>query len=187
MHFNFNVACINQCTELEGPYKRLAIWFQGCRRRCKGCCNPELQELTFAHIISERKLIDIILRAKEKFGIEGVTFLGGEPLLQKGINSIAKQVHTRGLGTILFTGYKYESIVNIEGFDLIIDGEFLMDQKDNKRNLIGSTNQRIFDITGRYSTVLEWFYQPREKSNEVNFADSCIYFNGDVLMHNSDN
>lgn len=181
MYFDFNVAFINQCTELEGPYKRLAIWFQGCKKRCKGCCNLELQQLTFAHIISASKLMDIILMAKEKFGIEGVTFLGGEPLLQKGINYLAKQLQSMGLGTILFTGEKYESIVNIEGFDLIIDGEFLMDQKDDKHNLIGSTNQRIFDITGRYSIVLEWFYKPREKSNEINFSDSCIYFNGDVL------
>lgn len=48
----FNVASINTCTEAEGPYKRLCIWFQGCDIHCKGCCNPDYQPFEARHIMS---------------------------------------------------------------------------------------------------------------------------------------
>ena len=35
------VAQVVPCTEAEGPGRRFAVWFQGCPLRCPGCCNPE--------------------------------------------------------------------------------------------------------------------------------------------------
>ena len=60
----FNVALINTCTEVEGPFKRLCIWFQGCNRNCKGCCNKVLQPLKPANIISLEDLLKIIRKSK---------------------------------------------------------------------------------------------------------------------------
>ncbi len=40
-----NLASIRMCTESEGPGRRLAIWVQGCKKRCTGCCNPDMQEI----------------------------------------------------------------------------------------------------------------------------------------------
>ena len=40
-----NLASIRMCTESEGPGRRLAIWVQGCKKRCPGCCNPDMQEI----------------------------------------------------------------------------------------------------------------------------------------------
>ena len=57
----FNVASINTCTETEGPYKRLAIWFQGCNIHCKGCCNPDYQPLAAKNILSLEELVAINL------------------------------------------------------------------------------------------------------------------------------
>lgn len=28
------------CTEVEGPGRRAALWVQGCLKRCPSCCNP---------------------------------------------------------------------------------------------------------------------------------------------------
>ena len=40
-----NLASLRLSTESEGPGKRLALWVQGCERRCPGCCNPNMQEI----------------------------------------------------------------------------------------------------------------------------------------------
>ena len=103
----FNVASINQCTEVEGPYKRLCIWFQGCNILCKGCCNPEYQPLVPKHILSLSELVEIIAEAKDSFGIEGVTYSGGEPTLQEGLSELTEKNHKLGLGVISFTCRKY--------------------------------------------------------------------------------
>ncbi|MFA5467217.1 MAG: 4Fe-4S cluster-binding domain-containing protein, partial [Candidatus Izemoplasmatales bacterium] len=118
----FNVAQINLCTEAEGPYKRLAIWFQGCTIGCPGCCNPELQTMKPAHIISLDELIAIIKESKKENTIEGVTFLGGEPTLQSHLAELALHIHQEGLGVILFTGYEINQLNQsiISSVDLII-------------------------------------------------------------------
>ena len=69
----FNVASINTCTEAEGPYKRLCIWFQGCNIHCPGCCNPDYQPFEARHIMSLEELMAVIKEAKTRFEIEGVT------------------------------------------------------------------------------------------------------------------
>ena len=74
MSINFNIAAINQCTEAEGPNKRLAIWFQGCNIQCAECCNPKLFSLNKANIVSLDELIDIIKNAK--FNIPYITIDG---------------------------------------------------------------------------------------------------------------
>ena len=66
----FNVAYIKLMTEIEGPFKRCCIWFQGCNIHCKGCCNTELQELKPNHIVSLNQLTGIVKEAKEKYDIE---------------------------------------------------------------------------------------------------------------------
>ncbi|MFA6336213.1 MAG: 4Fe-4S cluster-binding domain-containing protein, partial [Bacteroidales bacterium] len=101
-----NSVLINLCTDAEGPHKRLAIWFQGCTIGCQGCCNPELQEMKQAHIMSLQEIIDIAQKSKEENAMEGVTFLGGEPTLQKHLAELSNELHNVDLGVILFTGYK---------------------------------------------------------------------------------
>ncbi|MDR1912730.1 MAG: radical SAM protein [Helicobacteraceae bacterium] len=178
----FNVACINRCTEAEGPEKRLAIWFQGCDKRCKGCCNPELLKLKPAHILTLDELLLIIAEAKKRFGIEGVTYLGGEPALQQGLAELSRIIRTAGLGAILFTG-KQESEVRADlkaEVDLIIDGGFEQNKLDDKRNLVGSTNQRLVFITDRYRPHKQWFYASRPKRVEINVADG-LFITGDKI------
>jgi anaerobic ribonucleoside-triphosphate reductase activating protein len=179
----FNIACINQCTEAEGPEKRLAIWFQGCDIRCADCCNPELFDIKPAHILSLDKVLEIITEAKEHFSIEGVTFLGGEPTLQRGLAELSIEIKKMGLGIILFSGRKAEEI-NEElksTVDIIIDGGFENDKPDNTRNLIGSANQRLIFITGRYQPFKEWFYSHRPKRMEINISNG-LFMTGDKVL-----
>lgn len=182
----FNIACINQCTEAEGPAKRLAIWFQGCDKRCAGCCNPQLFDFNPAHILPFDELLQIIARAKERFGIEGISYLGGEPTLQQGLAELSSAIRSAGLGVILFTGKQAEDIPDDlhASVDLIVDGGFEQDKPDEKRNLIGSTNQRLIFITERYRPHEQWFYTPRPKRVEINFAEG-LYITGDAVLSNN--
>jgi len=66
-------------TEVEGPGKRLAIWFQGCLKNCVGCCNPHMIPIKPANIMA---VDDVIKYIDSLNGIEGITLLGGEPFLQ---------------------------------------------------------------------------------------------------------
>ncbi len=179
-----NVAYINTCTETEGPYKRVGIWFQGCDILCKGCCNPDLQPLVPRHIITIKKVIDIILDSKADNGIEGVTLLGGEPTLQDNLGILCGELKNLDIGIILFTGKRIDEIDEKirNAVDLIIDGSFEPDNLENERNLIGSKNQIIHLITERYSGDLQWFYDKRNKKIEINYDEGSGFFiSGDVI------
>ncbi len=177
-----NIAHINLCTETEGPYRRMAIWFQGCNILCEGCCNPELQEIKVSHLMTVQDVVDIAVKSKNENGIEGVTFLGGEPTLQEGLLCLAQALAQVDLGTILFTGRKYEDLSEdiITNMDLIVDGRYEAELFDDERNLVGSKNQQIIYITDRYKACLNWFMNAREKKVEINIG-STLFVNGDVI------
>ena len=177
----FNIASINRCSETEGPYKRLAIWFQGCNIGCRGCCNPDYRSIVPKHILALDELIGIISQAQKEFGIEGVTYSGGEPTLQQWLPHLTQKIKGLGLGVISFTGRKYEDVADIlRGCDLVLDGEYVAALKDKERKLVGSTNQRILLLTERYKEVTDWFRFSGTKNVEINVGNK-IEFNGDVI------
>ena len=177
----FNIASINRCTETEGPYKRLAIWFQGCNIGCRGCCNPDYRPIVPKHILALDELIEIISQAQKELGIEGVTYLGGEPTLQQGLPLLTSDIKKIGLGVIAFTGRKYEDVIGIlSGCDLVLDGAYKQYKPDKERRLLGSVNQRILHLTERYKNVDDWFKSTGIKAVEVHVGN-MILANGDVI------
>lgn len=178
----FNIASINQCTEVEGPYKRLCIWFQGCILHCRGCCNPDYQPLVPKNLLTLEELVDIVSDAQKEFGIEGVTYSGGEPTLQQGLPKLTEEIHKLGLGVISFTGRKCENVMDIlQGVDAVLDGEFIENKREANRRILGSTNQRIICLTDRYRNCIEgWFKQSEHLMAEVNFGNK-ISINGDKI------
>lgn len=179
----FNVAAIKRCTETEGPYKRFAIWFQGCNILCEGCCNPELQPFEKRHLMSVDELYKAIMVAKNEFGIEGVTLLGGEPTLQNDLAILCERLQYSDVGVILFTGRNVEELDNNlkSAVDMVVDGQFLKNEIDDRRNMIGSSNQRIILMTGRYFDCLNWFEDKREKRVEFDVDGDLFFSNGDVV------
>lgn len=160
-----NLAHYRECTEAEGPGKRFAIWCQGCARNCKGCCNPHMQAFVAKHVIDTNDLKEIILKAKDTHNLEGVTFIGGEPMLQaEGFADIAKWCHENNLSVLAFTGYlrkELEAMHNphvdalLSNIDLLVDGPFVESLLDEERNWIGSTNQELHFLTDRYTPGIE--------------------------------
>lgn len=175
----FNIASINTCTEAEGPYKRLCIWFQGCNIHCPGCCNPDYQPFEARHIMSLEELMAVIKEAKTRFEIEGVTYSGGEPTCQQGLPLLTKGIKFLGLGVISFTGRTYEDVSEIlEGCDVVLDGSFKADLPETKRRLLGSENQRIICLTERYKDCIDIWFADHNKVVEVSVG-SKIIANGD--------
>lgn len=69
---------------VDGPGIRYVVFLQGCMLRCKYCHNPETWDINGnCQLVEPQDLINKISRYKAYFGKEGgVTFSGGEPLLQ---------------------------------------------------------------------------------------------------------
>jgi pyruvate formate lyase activating enzyme len=68
---------------VDGPGVRIVIFLSGCPLRCKYCHNPEMWDINSGKEYTSIELLSIILKYKNYFGNDGgVTFSGGEPLLQ---------------------------------------------------------------------------------------------------------
>lgn len=69
---------------LDGPGLRFVVFLQGCKLRCLYCHNPETwTEIGESQEITPSELVQRVEKYKNYFGRDGgVTFSGGEPLLQ---------------------------------------------------------------------------------------------------------
>lgn len=69
---------------VDGPGIRVVIFMQGCEKRCKFCHNPDSWKKNIGITMSPNELVSRILKYRHYFeNGGGVTFSGGEPLLQK--------------------------------------------------------------------------------------------------------
>ena len=102
---------------VDGPGIRYVIFMQGCKLRCLFCHNPETWELQKGLKITTDELLKRILKYKNYFGNDGgVTFSGGEPLLQSDfLIDILKKCKQNGIHTCLdtagFGGTKNEEVL----------------------------------------------------------------------------
>jgi len=183
-----NLASWIPCTEVEGPGRRAALWVQGCDKRCIGCCNPGYLKIMERDILSAETMIERLLAAHEEWGLEGVTFLGGEPFLQaQGLAVVAEAVSRAGLSVMTFTGYTLEelndlSLPGTRGLlawtDVLVDGPYEALNPDRSRNWVGSTNQRFHYLTDRYNSSIEGVDVPDRQLELRIRDDGRLVFNG---------
>lgn len=165
MNSYLNVAHRISCTSVEGPGLRFALWVQGCDINCPGCCNQELLAFERRCVLSSSEIIGEIQQSKESQGIEGVTFLGGEPAYQaKGLAEIASACKEMGLSVFLFTGFRIRRLKRLglpgverllQNTDVVVDGPYVSARPEKVRNWVGSENQRFHYLTNRYDSVIE--------------------------------
>lgn len=164
-------------TKVEGPGVRYCIWFQGCSRCCKGCWAKATWAPDGGKELDAEEVLKDILATK---GIEGVTFLGGEPFEQpQALEYLAREVKEAGLSVVCFTGGKLEDIKNREilnYIDLLIDGEYKEEEQDFSRPWVGSKNQRYHFLTDRYDEKILTEYKNKI---EINIQkNGLIFING---------
>ena len=179
-----NVAAIIPRTEAEGPGVRFAIWVQGCPMRCKGCCNPEMLQFTPREAIPAEDLIE---RACEA-GVEGVSFLGGEPFAQaRGLARVAEGVRARGLTVMIFSGFTLDELRArareeegvrrlLAATDLLVDGRYEASARTLTRRWIGSRNQVLHLLSARYSEDDPRFREQNQV--ELRLKDGVLTVNG---------
>jgi len=163
--FWVNLASWVPCTEVEGPGKRAAIWVQGCDKRCQGCCNPHYLVFEERQLVKASELANWILDAAKKYNLEGVTFLGGEPLLQaQGLAVIASTVKSAGLSVMVFSGYSLNELSQLglvgtkellAHTDVLIDGVYDNLKRDIERQWVGSSNQSFNYLSDFYNSSIE--------------------------------
>ncbi|MBQ3348337.1 anaerobic ribonucleoside-triphosphate reductase activating protein [Candidatus Saccharibacteria bacterium] len=138
---------------VNGDGLRAVIWTQGCPNHCPGCQNPETWDYDGGFLVA----IDEIIERLAKFeGQAGLTFCGGEPFAQsKACLEIARRVREElGWNVWSFSGFTYEIIKEygkepwefLKSLDAIIDGPFMLKQKDLSLKFRGSKNQRLLHL-----------------------------------------
>lgn len=101
-----NISSIESMGLVDGPGIRYVVFLQGCELRCLYCHNPETWDKDKeCQRMSPEELVKKIVRFKSYFGrTGGVTFSGGEPLLQpKFLLECLKLCKKEGINTALDT------------------------------------------------------------------------------------
>lgn len=138
---------------VDGPGFRYAIFVQGCPHGCPGCHNPGSHAFDGGTV---RDIDSIFQEICQNPLLKGVTFSGGEPFCQPGpLAELAKKVHQRGLDVMVYSGWTLEELQAMENpqvhalleqADYLVDGPFLLEQRDIELNFRGSANQRVLDM-----------------------------------------
>ena len=158
-------------TKVLGPFERSVLWVQGCPFNCKNCMTPDSIDLNGGIEIDVEFLVEKIA----KLDVEGITISGGEPFLQhKELNELISKIRNiRDFGVIVYTGYKFEEIKNLEfikNIDILIDGEYIEELNDGIA-LRGSSNQKVYFLTDRYKDF-ENLYNSYNRQVEIKIDET---------------
>lgn len=184
-----NLGLVVDDTEAEGPGRRFAVWTQGCSIRCPGCCNPELLDPVENDRWPAERLADRLAVAAARHGLEGVSFLGGEPTEQAaGLVVVAERARSLGLSVMLFSGYTLAELRDrgpdtaalLARCDLLVDGRYDARRRTTTRRFIGSDNQVLHFLTDRYRADDPRFGEPNTLELRLRVVDGVptVQING---------
>lgn len=151
----------------------VSLFVQGCPFHCKNCFNSETWDFNGGKEWTEEtknKFIELINRPY----IKRVSFLGGECLAEQNLDEVIKLTQQIRISypekTIwLYTGYDFDLLKSryneykytpfaanadewltrweiISNVDVLIDGEYIDEQKDLTLAYRGSKNQHVIDV-----------------------------------------
>lgn len=162
-----NYSKIDPMSIVDGEGCRVTLFVSGCRNQCKGCFNPETWNFDYGQTFDAIALNEIIEACKKPY-ISGLTILGGEPFEVENQPAIADLI--RKFKAVLpekniwvFTGYIYEKNLRmgqsqylvgitdyiLENIDILVDGPFILEQRDLNLKFCGSRNQRLLSKDDR--------------------------------------
>ena len=147
---SLKVLALVKGTCVDGVGLRTSIYFVGCRHHCKGCHNPESWSIDNG----KEYTIDQLLETIKEEGFN-VTFSGGDPFYQvEEVTKLAKRIKEETNFNIwVYTGYLYEDILKddhlkqmLPYIDVLVDGPFIEELRDEDLPFRGSRNQRILTL-----------------------------------------
>lgn len=138
---------------LNGCGLRTVLWVAGCNHFCKNCQNPITWNQEDGLLFDEKAKTELFEKLNQPY-IDGITFSGGDPLFpkhrQEVLNLASEIAEKFPEKTIwLYTGYTWEEIMNepnLKFIDVIAEGEFVEELKDNNIHWVGSSNQRVIKV-----------------------------------------
>lgn len=146
-----NILKLQQYDINNGDGVRASIWTAGCNHRCKGCWSSSTWNKDQGAPYIELK--EDIIKLLSNNNIDGVSILGGDPLLgvmeynDRDIIDLLKLCKEYEQPVWLWTGFLIENIPKevISLCSVIIDGIFEVDKKDTTLKYRGSSNQRVIN------------------------------------------
>lgn len=151
----------------------VSLFVQGCDRHCFNCFNPDTWDFNGGKEWTEEtknKFIKLIDRPY----INRISVLGGEPLAEQNLDEVLSLIKEIRISfpdkTIwLYTGYDFNLLNSkynkykytpfaanadewltrweiISNVDVLVDGEYIDEQKDLSLRFKGSKNQRVIDV-----------------------------------------
>jgi len=152
-----NISGIMKESIVDGPGLRYTIFTQGCENNCEGCHNPQTHQPKDGVM---KTLKDLIFGISDNTRIDGITFSGGEPILQYEVIfeliNIMRPWNPK-LNYILYTGYTYDELLTriqeekdlaelLNSVDFIVDGRFENNNVSDDLKFRGSSNQNVYAV-----------------------------------------
>jgi anaerobic ribonucleoside-triphosphate reductase activating protein len=136
---------------VDGPGLRTTIFLAGCTHYCRGCHNPESWRIDGGIEMS----IDEMMSQVNRNPLNDITFSGGEPMLQiRELILLAKKCKQKNKNIWCYTGFLWEELMTKYKdeftqlsmyLDVLVDGRFMIEQRDLSLLFKGSKNQRVID------------------------------------------
>ena len=151
----------------------VSLFVQGCDRHCFNCFNPDTWDFNGGKEWTEEtknKFIKLIDRPY----INRISVLGGEPLAERNLDEVLSLIKEIRISfpeksIWLYTGYDFDLLNSkyneykytpfaanadewltrweiISNVDVLIDGEYIDEQRDITLKWRGSSNQRVIDV-----------------------------------------
>lgn len=136
---------------VNGIGMRRVFFAQGCRHNCEECFNTDTHDFNGGELF---EIDELVADMKGNFLLKGVTFSGGDPMEQaEEFAYMAEKIKKLGLNIWSYTGYMFEDILAdknkrqlLEKIDVLVDGRFDINKKEEGLKFKGSSNQRIIDV-----------------------------------------
>ena len=157
----------------NGDGLRVVLWLSGCSHHCYNCQNPQTWNPDSGIPFDESAKQEIFNELSKDY-ISGITFSGGDPLYENNLDEVLKLVKEIRISfpeksIWLYTGYNFDLLNSkyneykytpfaanadewltrweiISNVDVLVDGEYIDEQRDVTLKWRGSKNQRVIDV-----------------------------------------
>lgn len=143
-----------------GEGVNVSFFVQGCPIHCPGCHNPQTWNFDGGKEFKLETVNEIIDAIKANGIQRNLSIMGGEPLCKENlflVNLIVSTVLEEfpDIKIYVWTGYTYEELLDrndqilndlLKKIDYLIDGPFLLEERDITLAMRGSRNQRILNM-----------------------------------------
>ena len=157
----------------NGDGLRVVLWLSGCSHHSYNCQNPQTWNHDSGIPFDESAKQEIFNELSKDY-ISGITFSGGDPLYEYNLDEVLKLVKQIRISfpeksIWLYTGYNFDLLNSkyneykytpfaanadewltrweiISNVNVLVDGEYIDEQRDLTKKWAGSSNQRVIDV-----------------------------------------